>query len=51
MNTNLQPRRGKIFIAKNIYQHTFDPEGVVPHLNKIFYKHQIPLGLIKSSIK
>jgi len=51
MNTNMQPRRGKIVIAKNIYQHTFDPYGVAPHLNKIFYNHQIPLGLIKSSIK
>jgi len=47
----MQPRRGKIFIAKNIYQHRFDPYGVVPHLNKIFYNHQIHSGLIKSSIK
>jgi|GEM_PF-3105660 len=56
MNTVLNgwnniPRRGKIFIAKNIYQHRFDPDGVAPHLNKIFYNHQIPLGLIKSSKK
>jgi len=41
MNTNMQPRRGKIVIAKNIYKHIFDPDGVVPHLNKIFYNHQI----------
>jgi len=51
MNPNMQPRRGKIVIAKNINQHTFDPVGVVSHLNKIFYKYLIPLGLIKSSIK
>jgi len=47
----MQPRRGKIFIAKNIYQHTFDPVWVASHLNKIFYKYIIPSGLIKSSIK
>jgi len=45
------PRRGKIFIAKNIYHHTFDPVGVVPHLNKIFYKYLIPSGLSKTSKK
>ena|GEM_PF-1634032 len=47
----MRPRRGKIFIAKNIYQHRFDPYGVVPHLNKIFYKYLIPSGLSKTSKK
>jgi len=51
MNTNMQPRRGKIFIAKNIYQHRFDPYGVVPHLITFFYKYLIPSGLSKTSKK
>jgi len=45
------PRRGKIFIAKNIFQHTFDPDGVAPHLNKLFFKYLIPSGLSKTSKK
>jgi|GEM_PF-6245651 len=51
MNPNMQPRRGKIVIAKNINHHTFDPHRVAPHLNKFFYKHQIPMGLLNSSKK
>jgi len=44
-------QRVLMFIANNINQHTFDPDGVVPHLNKIFYKYFIPTGLIKSPKK
>jgi len=45
------PRRGKIFIAKNIYKHTFDPDGVAPHLITFFFNYLIPSGLSKTSKK
>jgi len=47
----MKPRRGKIVIAKNIYQHTFGHDGVALHLITFFYKYLIPTGLINSSIK